>query len=53
MHRLAAHAGERGCYGMFVLTDDENEPALATYSADGPTREDGIVMFTWEPPPGA
>ena len=52
VRRLAAHARDRDCYGMFVLTDDENAAALATYAADGAaTREDGIVMFTWEPPP--
>jgi hypothetical protein len=39
---------------MFVLTDDENAAALATYAADGAaTREDRLVMFTWEPPPRA
>jgi ribosomal protein S18 acetylase RimI-like enzyme len=47
---LGELADERGCYGMFVLTDDENEAALATYASDGSTREDGLVMFTWEPP---
>jgi ribosomal protein S18 acetylase RimI-like enzyme len=46
---LAALARERGCYGMFVLTDDGNEAALATYATDGAVREDGIVMFIWEP----
>jgi hypothetical protein len=35
---------------MFVLTDDDNAAALATYGTDGATREDGIVMFAWEPP---
>jgi GNAT superfamily N-acetyltransferase len=49
---LGALALERGCYGMFVLTDDGNDPALATYAADGSVREDRLVMFTWEPPPG-
>ena len=49
---LGALAGELGCYGMFVLTDDGNEAALATYAADGSVREDGLVMFTWEPPSG-
>jgi ribosomal protein S18 acetylase RimI-like enzyme len=50
VRRLATLARERDCYGMFVLTDDDNAAALATYGTDGATREDGIVMFTWEPP---
>src|SRR5258705_3935667 len=53
VQRLAAHATERGCYGMFVLTDDGNDAALATYTVGAPVREDGIVMFTWEPAAGA
>ena len=53
VQRLAAHAHERGCYGMFVLTEDGNDAALATYAVDAPVREDGIVMLTWEPPAGA
>ena len=47
---LGALASERGCYGMWVLTDDDNEPALATYRRAGATAESRHVMFTWEPP---
>ena len=36
VRRLAAHARDRGCYGMFVLTDDDNAAALATYAVDAP-----------------
>lgn len=34
---LAAVASERRCYGMFVLVDDDNEAALATYASAGGT----------------
>ena len=40
-------ARERGCYGMWVLTDDDNAAALATYSSAGGTRRDQ-VMLDWE-----
>jgi hypothetical protein len=35
---------------MFVLTARDNDAALATYQTAGMRREDGWVMFTWEPP---
>ena len=47
---LAAIARERGCYGMWVLTDDDNAAALATYRAAGGTREVAPVMFSWSFP---
>jgi len=47
---LAALARERGCYGMFVLTEHDNDAAIATYSDGRSVRADSIVMFTWEPP---
>jgi ribosomal protein S18 acetylase RimI-like enzyme len=40
-------ARERGCYGMWVLTDDDNEAALATYAAAGGSRR-AQVMLDWE-----
>lgn len=48
--RLAEAAG---CYGMWVLTDDENHAALATYRAAGGTREPDAVMISWEFPGNA
>jgi len=39
-------ARERGCYGMFVLTEPDNAPALALYEGSGGTRED-TVLFNW------
>jgi [ribosomal protein S18]-alanine N-acetyltransferase len=50
---LGELAQERGCYGMFVLTARDNDAALATYGTPGAVREDGWVMFTWEPPGSA
>jgi ribosomal protein S18 acetylase RimI-like enzyme len=49
LRELAAVAREQGCYGMFVLTDEDNPAALATYGVDGALREHGIVMFSWDP----
>ena len=44
---LAELARERGCYGLWVLTDDDNEAALATYRAAGRDEESTHVMLTW------
>jgi ribosomal protein S18 acetylase RimI-like enzyme len=44
---LADLARERGCYGMWVLTDDDNDAALATYERAGGTRESAPVMLGW------
>ena len=40
-------AVERGCYGMWVLTDDDNGAALATYAAAGGVRRGVHVMLDW------
>ena len=45
---LAALARERECYGLWVLTDDDNEAALATYRAAGATRTSPSVMLSWD-----
>jgi GNAT superfamily N-acetyltransferase len=44
---LADLARERGCYGMWVLTDDGNPAALRAYAAAGGEREPVAVMFSW------
>ena len=41
-------ARERGCYGMWVLTDDDNEAALATYTSAGGGRRSPQVMLDWD-----
>jgi len=50
---LAALAWERGCYGMWVLTDEDNAAAMATYRAGGGRREPESVMFVWDRPDAA
>jgi ribosomal protein S18 acetylase RimI-like enzyme len=44
---LAALARESGCYGMWVLTDDENAAALAAYRAAGGVADSAPRMLTW------
>jgi ribosomal protein S18 acetylase RimI-like enzyme len=45
---LAELARERGCYGMWVLTDADNEAALATYRRAGAGAAEESLMLTWE-----
>ncbi len=40
-------ARSRGCYGMWVLTDHDNDAALATYHAGGAEPPTPHVMLTW------
>ena len=40
-------ARERGCYGMWVLTNRENRAAMATYVASGATEEGEETMLSW------
>ena len=42
---------DRGCGEMFVLTDEANDAALATYRTAGGVREPDQVMFQWQWPP--
>jgi GNAT superfamily N-acetyltransferase len=44
---LAALARERGCYGMWVLTDAANLAAQAVYTRAGATPEQNQMMFSW------
>jgi ribosomal protein S18 acetylase RimI-like enzyme len=44
---LATLARERGCDGMFVLTDADNAAALATYRAAGSGAPTEHVMLEW------
>lgn len=45
---LAERARAAGCYGMWVLTDHDNEAAQRTYRAGGATRESSHLMLTWD-----
>jgi ribosomal protein S18 acetylase RimI-like enzyme len=48
IERLAAAAQETGCYGMWVLTDDDNTAAVATYESAGGRRTSSSRMLEWE-----
>ena len=46
---LEALARERGCYGMWVGVDIDNEPALATYRRAGAAREEmPFASYSWD-----
>jgi ribosomal protein S18 acetylase RimI-like enzyme len=45
---LIRRARERGCYGMFVFTDDNNAAALATYRGAGARKESPQLMLEWD-----
>jgi ribosomal protein S18 acetylase RimI-like enzyme len=40
-------ARRRGCYDMWVLTDQDNEAALKTYRTTGADESSEHVMLTW------
>ncbi|HLY15351.1 MAG TPA: GNAT family N-acetyltransferase [Candidatus Limnocylindrales bacterium] len=44
-------ARANGCYDLWVLTDHDNDAALATYRTTGTTDESSHVMLTWALPP--
>ena len=44
---LAAFAEERGCYGMWVLTDDDNVAARRTYERAGARGSSSHLMLDW------
>jgi ribosomal protein S18 acetylase RimI-like enzyme len=44
---LAEVARQRGCYGMWTLTEGANAGALATYRAAGADEETAHVMLAW------
>jgi ribosomal protein S18 acetylase RimI-like enzyme len=44
---LGEQARSRGCYGMWVLADDDNAAAGATYRKAGGEAESQPVMFSW------
>ncbi|MFI8082988.1 GNAT family N-acetyltransferase [Kitasatospora sp. NPDC086009] len=44
---LADLSRERGCYGVWTITDEENAAALAAYRRAGGVPETGQVVLTW------
>ena len=47
LEELKSIARSRGCYGMWVLTNDSNKAALAAYISAGAVREGEHVMLGW------
>lgn len=45
---LADLARERGCYGMWVLTDDDNVAAVTAYERAGGSNPSRQTMFEWK-----
>jgi ribosomal protein S18 acetylase RimI-like enzyme len=45
---LATLARERDCYGMWVLTDDDNAAAMAAYRSAGGVVGETSRMLSWE-----
>jgi GNAT superfamily N-acetyltransferase len=48
VERLAELARDRGCYGMWVLTDKEKAAALASYEGAGAVREGDQMVLGWK-----
>jgi ribosomal protein S18 acetylase RimI-like enzyme len=44
---LAAAARQAGCYGMWVVTDHDNQAARATYEGTGAAPETDQVVEVW------
>jgi ribosomal protein S18 acetylase RimI-like enzyme len=44
---LADVARERGCYGMWVVTEGDNAAAKATYRGAGGVAEEGQTVLVW------
>lgn len=45
---LAKCAESVGCYGMWVLTDRDNEAAIGTYQKKGASEGSDQFMLSWE-----
>ena len=50
LERLVEICGERGCREMFVLTDEDNVGAMASYRKAGGSREPDSVLWLWSWP---
>jgi ribosomal protein S18 acetylase RimI-like enzyme len=47
VERLGELARERGCYGMWVITDDDNRADRSTYGGTGASAEPDQVVYVW------
>jgi len=45
---LAEIARERGCYGIWVATETDNDAAMATYRKAGADEEAPFVLLSWD-----
>ncbi|WP_027342301.1 GNAT family N-acetyltransferase [Hamadaea tsunoensis] len=45
---LADLARERGCYGQWVITDEDNDAARATYGGSGGRPAEHQVVYGWD-----
>jgi aminoglycoside 3-N-acetyltransferase I len=45
---LARVARDRGCYGIWVGTEPDNDAALATYRKAGANEEAPFVLLSWD-----
>ncbi|PRX24234.1 GNAT family N-acetyltransferase [Actinoplanes italicus] len=45
---MAALAREKGCYGMWVATENDNKAALATYRRAGADEEMTFTLLSWD-----
>ena len=43
----ASWPASAGCYGMWVITDDDNRAARSTYGGTGASAEPGQVVYVW------
>lgn len=48
LEALRERARERGCYGMWVLHDEDNEAARATYAKLPGATSERPVLLTWD-----
>lgn len=47
VQRLLEHARRRGCRGMWVTLDPDNEPAIATYRSAGAEEPEAAAIMSW------
>jgi ribosomal protein S18 acetylase RimI-like enzyme len=48
VEELGKLAVSKGCYGMWVATEPDNEAALRTYRSSGSDQGEEHVILTWE-----
>ncbi len=48
VQELVGIARQRGCYGMWTITEQDNKSAQATYERAGGKHEDDETMYGWD-----